>query len=40
MFDPDTWKGKDEELKFDKCKLSNDDLRQYAKIATNIRKNF
>ena len=27
LFDPDSWKGKDEELKFDKFKLSNDDLR-------------
>ncbi len=38
MFDPDSWKGRDDELKIDKCKLSEDELRRYAIIATEIRK--
>ena len=38
LFDPDAWKGRDEELKMDKCKLSEDELRNYAKVATEIRQ--
>ena len=38
LFDPDAWKGRDEELKMDKCKLSEDELRTYAKVATEIRQ--
>ena len=40
MFDPDAWKGRDEELKFDQCALSEDELRKYARIATEVRKVF
>ena len=40
MFDPDAWKGRDEELKFDQCRLSEDELRKYARIATEVRKVF
>ena len=40
MFDPDAWKGRDEELKFDQCALSEDELRKYARIATDVRKVF
>ena len=40
MFDPDAWKGRDEELKFDQCALSKDELRKYARIATDVRKVF
>ena len=38
LFDPDAWKGRDEALKMDKCKLSEDELRNYAKVATEIRQ--
>ena len=38
LFDPDAWKGRDEELKIDKCKLSEEELRNYARVATEIRQ--
>ena len=38
LFDPDAWKGRDEELKMGKCKLTEDELRNYAKVATEIRQ--
>ena len=38
LFDPDSWKGKGEELTIDKCKLPEDQLRAFAKVATEIRK--
>ena len=40
LFDPDEWKGKSEELTIDKCKLSIDELRVYAKIASELRTKF
>ena len=40
LFDPDEWKGRSDELKFEKCTLSEDKLRSYAIIATEIRKKF
>ena len=38
LFDPDEFKGRSDELVFDKCRLSEDELRKYAKIATEIRQ--
>ena len=38
LFDPDSWKGRNDELKLDQCKLVEDELRSYAVIATEIRQ--
>ena len=38
LFDPDLWKGREDELKLEQCKLSEDELRNYARIATSVRK--
>jgi len=40
LFDPDSWKGKDGELKIDKHKLDEDQLRKYAIMATKVRQKF
>ena len=40
LFNPDFWKGKDDELTIDKCKLPEDELRTYAILATEIRQKF
>ena len=40
LFDPDSWKGRDEELKLDSHKLAAEELRDYARIATDVRKKF
>ena len=40
LFDPDSWKGLDHELKLDRHKLSEDELRKYAILATEIRQKF
>ena len=40
LFDPVEWKGRDSDLKFNKSKLTEDRLRQYAAIATDIRYKF
>ena len=40
LFDPDSWKGRNEELKIDICRLSNDQLKAYGVLATQIRSNF
>lgn len=40
LFDPDLWKGKDDELTIDGSKLPEDELRTYAKIATEVRQKF
>ena len=40
LFDPDLWKGKDDELTIDGCKLPEAELRTYAKIATEVRQKF
>ena len=40
LFDPDMWKGKGDELKFDNSRLSDDELREYATLATGIRQKF
>ena len=38
LFDPDSWKGRNDELKLDLCKLAEDELQSYAMIATEIRQ--
>ena len=40
LFDPDLWKGKSDELTIEKCKLSDDELRAYAVMATEVRQKF
>ena len=40
LFDPDLWKGKFDELKISANKLSEDGLRSYAMLATEIRRKF
>ena len=40
LFDPDEWKGRDDELKFDRHRLSEAKLREYATLATGIRQRF
>ena len=40
LFDPDSWKGKGDELTIDKCKLPEDELRTFAILATVVRQNF
>ena len=40
LFDPDSWKGRDEELKFDEHQLAVDELRDYARVATEVRQKF
>jgi len=40
LFDPDEWKGRDDELTIKKSELSEDQLRDYARIATEVRQNF
>lgn len=40
LFDPDEMKGMDAELKFEKHRKSEDELRNFAKMATEIRTMF
>ena len=37
LFDPDSWKGRSEELKMETSKLEEDELREYAVKETQIR---
>ena len=37
VFDPDSWKGKSDELTFENERLSDGRLREYAKLASDVR---
>ena len=40
LFDPDQWKGQKEDLKIENYRLTEEELKTYAIVATQIRKNF
>jgi len=40
LFDPETWKGKENELTKEQAALAPDQLYHYAKLATEARKDF
>ena len=40
MFDLDVYRGRDDELKIEHSKLSEDELREYAILATEVRRKF
>ena len=37
VFDPDSWKGRSDELMFENERLSEGRLREYAKLASEVR---
>ena len=40
LFDPETWKGRENELTKEQAALTPDQLYHYAKVATEARKDF
>jgi len=38
VFDPDSWKGRSDKLTFENERLSEGRLREYAKLASEVRK--